>query len=120
MYIKDLQIGDVLENDNKVIGIIKSGAPKVLYKYDDVIVSGSHLVYENSKWVKVGESENKTKIENHEYSLVYNLVTQNNQIKINNTLFRDYSECSNSVINNHIREYILREINNNCLENNVN
>jgi hypothetical protein len=120
--IKYLQIGDVLENDNKIMGVIKSVAPKVLYKYDDVIVSGSHLVYENYNWIKVEDSVNKIAINNHEYSMVYNLVTHNNQIKINNTLFRDYSECSNSVINNHIREYILNKINddleNNNLENN--
>ena len=119
--IKDIQNGDILEGDNRVIGIIESIAPKILYKYNDIIVSGSHLVYENSKWIKVEESDNKDVIINHGYSRVYNLVTENNMININNTLFRDYSECSNSVINNHIREYIIKEINNdlnNNLENN--
>ena len=110
--ISYIDVNDVLKNDNNVIGIVKSYAPEILYKYDNVIVTGSHLVLEDMKWVKIRDSVEKSKINNrNQYKYVYNLVTGNNMIEINGIKYRDYCECSNSTVNNKIRNYVLDTIN---------
>ena len=114
-YISEIEVGDVLLGDNKVIGVTKSYAPYILYKYnDEVIVSGSHLVYEDGLWVKIKEAVTKTEYNNEgedRYEYIYNLVTANNTIQIYDTTYRDYCECSNSEINHNIRNYVLDSLN---------
>ena len=120
--ISEIEVGTVLLDDNKVLGVTKSYAPLILYKYNgDVIASGSHLVYEDGSWMKIRDSRRKTEYRNDgndgndgldRYELVYNLVTANNKIQINNVTYRDYCECSNSAVNNRVRNYVLKCLNN--------
>ena len=113
--ISDIDVGDVLLGDNKVMGVTKSYAPNILYKYNhEVIASGSHIVYEAGSWVKIKDSRRKTEYNNegeNRYEFVYNLVTDNNKIQIYDIIYRDYCECSNSAVNYQIRNYVLDSLN---------
>ena len=62
-----------------------------LYDYKGVKVSGSHMVNENNKWIRVEDSDIAKSLGNDEH-VVYTLGTQNRRIVINNILFTDYFE----------------------------
>jgi hypothetical protein len=62
-----------------------------LYDYKGVKVSGSHMVNENSKWIRVEDSDIAKSLGNDEH-VVYTLGTQNRRIVINDILFTDYFE----------------------------
>ena len=62
-----------------------------LYDYKGVKVSGSHMVNENNKWIRVEDSDIAKSLGNDEH-VVYTLGTQNRRIVINDILFTDYFE----------------------------
>ena len=62
-----------------------------LYDYKGVKVSGSHMVNEDNKWLRVEESKLAKSLGNKEHT-VYTLGTDNRRILINNILFTDYFE----------------------------
>ena len=62
-----------------------------LYDYKGVKVSGSHMVNENGKWIRVEDSNIAKSLGNDEH-VVYTLGTQNRRIVINDILFTDYFE----------------------------
>ena len=62
-----------------------------LYDYKGVKVSGSHMVNENGKWIRVEDSDIAKSLGNDEH-VVYTLGTQNRRIVINDILFTDYFE----------------------------
>ena len=110
--IKHCKIGDRLINDNAIIGAMIFDAQNIeLYHYNSIIVSGSHLVFENEKWIRVEDSKNAKKIKNHNITKIYCLNTLNNTIDINGILFRDYIELSNVYTNYKMKQYILTHLN---------
>jgi len=62
-----------------------------LYDYKGIKVSGSHMVNENNKWLRVEESKLSKSLGNREH-IVYTLGTDSRRILINNILFTDYFE----------------------------
>jgi hypothetical protein len=114
--IKDISIGDELEYNNIVIGKQIFLNNQRMYLYNDIIVSGSHLVNENGKWIRVDESFNAS-LTNIIPEKVYSLTTLNKTIHIYNTIFKDYSESDNKYINMNINKIILEHLNNNNVRN---
>ena len=116
--ICDIDVNDILKNSNRVIGITKSYSPDKLYSYNNVICTGSHIVYECGKWKKIKDAKmsriynNILETGDKEYKYVFNLITEQNIIEINNIKYGDYCECSSGRLNNTIREYIIRSLNN--------
>lgn len=110
--IKDVNIGDKTLY-GKVLGKIEIKNENIkLYEYNDIITSGNTLIYNNKKWIpiyKLNESKLKDKkIKNK----LWNIITEENKIMINNEIFRDYEIINNDEINNYIDEIILKNINN--------
>ena len=110
-YIKDIKFGDVLKNGKKIIGIIKIDASKVKpYRYflnnTSVVLSGSQLVLENGIWINVFNSSNSIKILKYPKKYFYNLITYDNLLEINNTMFRDYLEVGDININKKIDTFV--------------
>ena len=92
VFMKDVKPGDVLENNNKVIAIMSIDNAEPLMKIDDIYVTGSHLVYHLSKFIKVKDHPNafkQHKIKSNYYSC---LITSNHNIKIGNYLFFDWED----------------------------
>lgn len=109
--IKDLKPGQQLSNDNYVISTIKIINTKDMYNLNNIIVSGSHLVLINNKWIRVKDCEYSKKISNFYEPYIYCLNTTKGIIKINDIIFKDFSESNNSLINNNINKIILQELN---------
>ena len=86
---------DINLNDNiKIGGRVFAHAKFLitdLYNYKGIKVSGSHMVNENNKWLRVEESKLAKSLGNKEHT-VYTLGTDNRRILINNILFTDYFE----------------------------
>ena len=86
---------DINLNDNISIGGRVFAHAKFLitdlYDYKGVKVSGSHMVNEDNKWLRVEESNLAKSLGNKEHT-VYTLGTDNRRILINNILFTDYFE----------------------------
>jgi hypothetical protein len=75
--------------DENIYGKLEVFSPKTMYQYNDVIVSGNHIVYDGKSWVRVkdvGTPEVST------FTKIYSLYTKNHRLTINNKLFCDYEE----------------------------
>ena len=120
----ELAIGDILENNSKVLGIVSSIIDikdielyKYLYKnMNPITVSGSVIIKENDQWIKLKNSKYASKIceDDLEYWLkkveIFNIFTDSNIISIDNILFRDYLEISDHFttvkINKMVEDYL--------------
>jgi hypothetical protein len=91
--IIDVQVGDVLENDNKVtakIKVVMKGSE--MYNLNGVIVSDSHVVEYNNKWIHVSHHPHALKLDLYAEPYLYCLNTSKKTITINNTVFTDWDE----------------------------
>ena len=118
--IKNIKIGDTLLNNSKVIGTLIFNSDNIdMYNYNNIIVSGSHLVKENNNWIRVSDSKISTKLDTYN-DKIYCLMTSNNIININNIIFRDYIELNDNYANNKMKQYILEHLNNNDYNKRIN
>ena len=63
IHIKDINVGDILENGSYVTAKIKvTSYDMEMYRLNNIIVSGSHLVNYNNKWIRVEQHPNAEKI----------------------------------------------------------
>ena len=88
--IIDINLNDNIEIGGRVFAHAKFLITD-LYNYKGVKVSGSHMVNEDNKWLRVEESKLAKSLGNKEHT-VYTLGTDNRRILINNILFTDYFE----------------------------
>lgn len=109
--IKDVRIDDVLEDGSRIIGLYKIKYDgNQMYNYNDIIVTGTHFVKEDSRLVRVFNSNNSSKYNfNEEY--LYCLMTDTNEIMINKTVFSDYFDTSDIRIQNDIQSKTLANLN---------
>jgi hypothetical protein len=113
--ISDIELGQTIDNNSTVISKMKFRMKKDMgvYDYNGTIVSGWHYVNENNDWIKVGDSKIAQPIK-LDTDVLYSLNTTNNQIRIGNTLFRDYDE---KAISEEANSLILSILNNNLPQN---
>lgn len=95
-YMKDIDLGDVLEDDSIVESVLKIDNRRErqpFYSIGDILVTGSHLVYDKSKndFVKVENYINatKTNIVSDSFSC---LITDTHRIPIGNEIFWDWED----------------------------
>jgi hypothetical protein len=111
--IKNIKIHDNIYLGGRVLALLKfTSNNNIMYNYKGVIISGSHLVKDEGIWKRVDKTKYKQKINNYNKKYIYCLVTEKNKIVCNNCIFRDYIETSNSLINNKIKNIILKKLNN--------
>ena len=110
--IKDLFIGTSIKEGGKIIAIITiKSTYSDMYYYNGVLVSGNHLVFENTIWKRVENSNLAQKISYDTNKNLICLITENNKIYSNNILFSDYKETNDKLINNNINNIILNSLN---------
>jgi hypothetical protein len=103
--IKNIEIGDILsnkeenkllnqqDNNNFVTALFKVNANlSQMYSLYDIIVSDSHIVFYNKKWIRVYQHPEAIKITNYNGSILYCLNTTDGIINIEKTLFSDWNE----------------------------
>ena len=88
--IIDIELKDNIKVGGNVFATAKFLVTN-LYDYKGIKVSGSHMVNENNKWMRVEDSNIAKSLGNDEH-VVYTLGTQNRRIVINDILFTDYFE----------------------------
>ena len=95
--ISEIQIGDVLEGNGMVEGILRmDGSGTNLYSLEGIRVSGSHLVSNSGTWRSISEDPRSVPSPGRE-PVLYCLNTSNRHIPIQNNqgttiLFRDWEE----------------------------
>ena len=99
--ISEIKNGDLLADNNEVTSIIKVQTNgSILYNLNNIIVSDSHIVNYNNKWIPVSKHPEAIKIHYYIKPYLYCLNTSNKIISINNTIFTDWDEIyENDIIN---------------------
>jgi hypothetical protein len=94
--IKDIKVGDILLHNNEVVSTIQlSSNDTIMYNLYNIIVSGSHLVYHNNKWVCVVNHPNAVICDNYNKKYIYSLNVSHKLFIINNLCFSDWDEIMN-------------------------
>ena len=97
--IKDINVGDKLENGSYVTSKFKvTSANMKIYILNNIIVSESHLVKYNSKWIRVNEHPSAKKIK-YDNPFLYCLNTSNKIIELNKMVFSDWDEIVDNKLN---------------------
>jgi len=109
--IANINVGDTLSPTNVVIAKHQFINSDKLYNYNGIYVSGSHIVLENNKWIRVDKSTSAI-LTNHAPQYVYSLSTSDSIININSIIFKDYSESNDMYTNYSINYNILCYLNN--------
>jgi hypothetical protein len=93
-YIKDIEIGDNILLGGKVTSLlkVKTSLDDEIYNYQNIIVSGTHLVYYQGKPIFIKDCPEAQLITHHRPSYLYCLITENHKLIINNITFCDYHE----------------------------
>lgn len=98
-FIYEIEPGDVLHDNSIVTSIIKStSVGSEFYKLNKVVVTGKHKVFYNG-WIYVDEHPESIYIDDYNEPYVYCINTTNKLIQINNTIFSDWDEIDNTVLN---------------------
>lgn len=91
--IRDIKLGERVllggEVTNMIIG--KHGDVEDTYNYAGVFVTGNHAVREDGRFIRVRNSRSAEKANLH-IPVVYNLVTENHVMVMNEVIFGDYQE----------------------------
>ncbi len=96
IHIKDINIGDILANGSYVTAKIKvTSSDMKMFKLNNIIVSGSHLIEYNNKWIRVEQHPNAEQI-SYNKPFLYCLNTSNKIIELETLIFSDWDEISNN------------------------
>jgi hypothetical protein len=101
--MKDLDLGDVLENDIKIISIMKinNDHDEPLYKFekkgvdgDDIYVTGKHMIYCDIKGKYIHADEHPDSVEQNQVKTKWlsSLITSNHIIPIGKYKFWDWED----------------------------
>lgn len=89
--IEMLDLNDELLLGGRIVAVGKAIGEE-MYEYKDVIVEGSHAVFENGKWLRVKDSAFATRIPESDGCVVYPLVCVNHLIVAERNIYSDMVE----------------------------
>ena len=100
-YIKDIQVGDKLINNNIITEKFILCAKNLnMYKlYDGTIVSESHYIKYNNNWIKIKDYPNCEKIYNYNEPFIYCINTSTKRLIIGNNEYLDWDDLVDITIN---------------------
>jgi hypothetical protein len=89
----DIDVGDILYNNNIVTAKIKVATEgSIMYSLNNVIVSNSHIVQYNNKWIHVSDHPEAIKIDKYDEEFLYCLNTTQKIIEVNDFIYTDWDE----------------------------
>jgi hypothetical protein len=98
--ISQIEPGEILFNNNIVTAKIKvEREGSTMYFLNNVIVSDSHIVKYNNKWIRVSEHPNACIHHSYNEDYLYCLNTTQKIIEINNNIFTDWDEIYDDTLN---------------------
>jgi len=91
--IKDVKIGEYLDGNNKVIGIMQIlPEEEELMEFDGIYITGSHYILYEGNWIQI-KNHPMAKKQSDIVSLYYVcLITENHTIRIGKHLFYDWED----------------------------
>jgi hypothetical protein len=99
-------IGDKIKGGH-VLSIIKFKNEKLdLYNYNNIICTGSMIIYENGFWIPVYSSIYAIRIQNED-EIYYNIGTSSNEFYSNGIKFKDFEQINKNDVNDAIDKYII-------------
>jgi hypothetical protein len=91
--ISEIEVGEKIDGNNLITAkIVVETNGSVMYNLNGVIVSDSHLVKYNNKWMRVDEHPLAVKIEQYNEPYLYCINVENKVIEINSNVFTDWDE----------------------------
>lgn len=97
--IKNLQVGDILEHNERITAIIKVTSLELdMYYIRGIIVSGNHLVKFNDEFLPVSHHPEARIIQTYDKPYLYCLNTDTKTITNNGLIFSDWDEICEPVI----------------------
>jgi hypothetical protein len=91
--IKNLKLGDKLYDNSTIISLIKVTSEDLkIYNLNGIIVSESHVVKYNNKWIMVKDHPNSTQLEKYDYPYLYCINTDRKVFELNEILYTDWDE----------------------------
>ncbi len=102
--IMNVQVGDLLKGSGRVTAKIRVPSKDLkMYNINGVIISESHIMKYDNKWIYSDEHPDAKLIENYNKEVLYCLNTTSKQIIINEMIFTDWDE----LYDEHL-EYVLK------------
>jgi hypothetical protein len=91
--IKNLKVGDKLNDDSIIISIIKVMSQNLkMYNLNGIIVSESHVVKHDDKWIMVREHPNAQLLLKYNNPYLYCINTDKKVFELNDVLYTDWDE----------------------------
>jgi len=91
--ISEIEVGEKINGNNLITAkIVVETKGSVMYNLNGVMVSDSHVVKYNNKWVRVDEHPLAVKIEQYSEPYLYCINVENKVIEINGNVFTDWDE----------------------------
>ena len=91
--IKNLKLGDKLYDNSTIISLIKVTSEDLkIYNLNGIIVSESHVVKYNNKWIMVKDHPNSIQLEKYDYPYLYCINTDRKVFELNKILYTDWDE----------------------------
>ena len=91
--IKDLKLGDELDDNSIVISTIKVTSTDLkIYNLNGIIVSESHIVKYNDMWIMVKEHPNAKILSKYDNPYLYCINTNKKVFELNGVLYTDWDE----------------------------
>jgi hypothetical protein len=99
--ISNVEPGQLLENGIKVTSKFKVDASNLkMFELHDIIVSETHIVKYNGKWIQIGDHPDSKKEIIYNKPFLYCLNTNSKEITINGTTFSDWDELYGEELDN--------------------
>jgi hypothetical protein len=119
--ISDIEAGDILADGVKVTAKMKLGLFNTkMFSLRGVIVSESHQVKYNNKWIFVREHPEAIEIQGYKESFIYCLNTSSKEIVLNGLEFLDWDELYDDKLERVLNICVSRMANSNSNFNNTN
>jgi hypothetical protein len=91
--ISEIVVGEKICGNNLITSkIVVESKGSIMYNLYGVIVSDSHMVKYNDKWIRVNEHPYAVKIDNYSEAYLYCINAENKVIEINGVIFSDWDE----------------------------
>ena len=111
--ISNLKLGDKLIDNNEVLAIIKKNNSRNIYKFNNILVKGDHLVMHKDTWTRVKDIKDSIMISDYIGNIVC-LVTRSGLIQIQDYKFKDYTDTHNIMIHATVRKMVNDRLNGGC------
>lgn len=106
-------LGNILYGNGIIHSVLKFSIEQTnrkLYKYNNIIVSGHHMVYEKNIPIRIKDSTHSELIQTNE-DFIYCLITSNRKVYIDNQWFSDFMESNDIETTLLTYRFIIEQLN---------